>query len=212
MKKSIQEQVDYMKNYIGRKRLKGMLDKLTQEKNNEIKVLGEGAYSVVFGYKDVAIKFYKDKANMSKLYTINNQRVSSNTDLEPEKNDAEILKDLCGIDAIPELYYSNKRYIIVERITGKTIQEKIYNNEKIDKNKYNNLCEKLDNVLVKISKAGYSVEDIHGGNIMITDNGELNIVDVGLFFRSNRKVINLYNVNVRKTEDVRSEIRELISK
>ena len=72
VKKSIQEQVNYMKNYIGRKRLKGMLDKLTQEKNSEIKVLGEGAYSVVFGYKDVAIKFYKDKANMSKLYTINN--------------------------------------------------------------------------------------------------------------------------------------------
>ena len=47
---------------------------------------------------------------------------------------------------------------------------------------------------------------------MITDNGELNIVDVGLFFRSNRKAINLYNVNVRKTEDVRAEIRELISK
>ena len=210
VKKSIQEQVNYMKNYIGRKRLRGMLDKLTQEKNSEIKVLGEGTYSVVFGYKDIAIKFYKDKAYVSKLYTINNQRVSSNTDLDPEKNDAEILKDLCGIDAIPELYYSNKRYIIVERIIGKTIQEKWYNNEKIDKNKYNSLCEKLDNALVKISKAAYSVEDIHGGNIMITDNGELNIVDVGLFFRSNREAINLYNVNVRKTEDVRSEIRVLI--
>ena len=59
MKKSIQEQVDYIKNYIGRKRLKGMLDKLTQEKNSEIKVLGEGAYSVVFGYKDIVVKFYK---------------------------------------------------------------------------------------------------------------------------------------------------------
>ena len=121
MKKSIQEQVDYMKNYIGRKRLKGMLDKLTQEKNSEIKVLGEGTYSVVFGYKDIAIKFYKDKAYMSKCYVINNYKISSNTDLDPKKNDAEILKDLCGIDAIPELYYSNKRYIIVERITGKTI-------------------------------------------------------------------------------------------
>ena len=210
MKKSIQEQVDYMKNYIGRKRLKGMLDKLTQEKNSEIKVLGEGAYSVVFGYKDIAVKFYKNRSNMSKCYAINNHRVSSNTDLDPEKNDAEILKDLCSIDAIPELYYSNKRYIIVERIIGKTIQEKWYDNEKIDENKFYSLCEKLDNALVKISKAGYSVEDIHSGNIMITDNGELNIVDVGLFFRSNREAINLYNVNIRKTEDVRSEIRELI--
>ena len=210
MKKSIQEQVDYMKNYIGRKRLKGMLDKLTQEKNTEIKVLGEGAYSVVFGYKDIAIKFYKDKAYVSKLYTINNHRVSSNTDLDPEKNDAEILKDLCGIDAIPELYYSNKRYIIVERIIGKTIQEKIYDNEKIDENKYNNLCEDMNKNIINISKIGYIINDMHDGNVMITDSGKLKIIDVGLFCKSNRTQEQIYKLNMSHTEEVFGEIESLV--
>ena len=210
MKKSIQEQVDYMKNYIGRKRLKGMLDKLTQEKNSEIKVLGEGAYSVVFGYKDIAIKFYKDKAYVSKLYTINNHRVSSNTDLDPEKNDAEILKDLCGIDVIPELYYSNKRYIIMERIIGKTIQEKIDNNEKIDENKYNSLCEDMNTNSMNISKRGYIANDMHSGNVMITDSGKLKIVDVGLFFKVNRTQERIYRLNIRHTEEVIGEINSLV--
>ena len=210
MKKSIQEQVDYIKNYIGRKRLRGMLDKLTQEKNSEIKVLGEGAYSVVFGYKDIAIKFYKDKAYVSKLYTINNHRVSSNTDLDPEKNDAEILKDLCGIDAIPELYYSNKRYVIVERITGKTIQEKIYNNEKIDKNKYNNLCEDMNKNIINISKIGYIVADMHDGNVMIADSGKLKIIDVGLFYKVIRTQEQIYRLNMSHTEEVFGEIESLV--
>ena len=210
MKKSIQEQVDYMKNYIGRKRLKGMLDKLTQEKNSEIKVLGEGAYSVVFGYKDIAIKFYKDKAYVSKLYTINNHKVSSNTDLDPEKNDAEILNDLCGIDAIPELYYSNKRYIIVERIIGKTIQEKIYNNEKIDENKHNSLYEDMNKNIINISKIGYIINDMHDGNVMITDSGKLKIIDVGLFCKSNRTQEKIYRLNMSHTEEVINEINSLI--
>ena len=210
MKKSIQEQVNYMKNYIGRKRLKGMLDKLTQEKNSEIKVLGEGAYSVVFGYKDIAIKFYKDKAYVSKLYTINNQRVSSNTDLDPEKNDAEILKDLCGIDAIPELYYSNKRYIIVERIIGKTIQEKIYDNEKIDENKYNNLCEDMNKNIINISKIGYIINDMHDGNVMITDSGKLKIIDVGLFYKVIRTQERIYKLNMIRAEEVIGEIESLV--
>ena len=210
MKKSIQEQVDYMKNYIGRKRLKGMLDKLTQEKNSEIKVLGEGAYSVVFGYKDIAVKFYKDKANMSKCYVINSYKVSSNTDLEPEKNDAEILKDLRGIDAIPELYYSNKRYIIVERITGKTIQEKWYDNEKIDKNKYNNLCEDMNTNIINISKRGYIVDDMHDGNVMITDSGKLKIIDVGLFYKVNRTQERIYKLNMIRAEEVIGEIESLV--
>ena len=210
MKKSIQEQVDYMKNYIGRKRLKGMLDKLTQEKNSEIKVLGEGAYSVVFGYKDIAIKFYKDKAYVSKLYTINNHRVSSNTDLDPEKNDAEILKDLCGIDAIPELYYSNKRYIIVERIIGKTIQEKIYNNEKIDENKHNSLYEDMNKNIINISKIGYIINDMHDGNVMITDSGKLKIIDVGLFYKVIRTQEQIYRLNMSHTEEVFGEIESLV--
>ena len=210
MKKSIQEQVDYMKNYIGRKRLKGMLDKLTQEKNSEIKVLGEGAYSVVFGYKDIAVKFYKDRANMSKCYVINSYKVSSNTYLDPEKNDAEILKDLCGIDAIPELYYSNKRYIIVERIIGKTIQEKWYNNEKIDKNEYDSLYEDMNKNIINISKIGYIVDDMHDGNFMITDSGKLKIIDVGLFYKSNRTQERIYKLNMIRVEEVIGEINSLI--
>ena len=211
MKKSIQEQVNYMKNYIGRKRLKGMLDKLTQEKNSEIKVLGEGTYSVVFGYKDVAIKFYKDKANMSKCYVVNNYKVSSNTDLDPEKNDAEILKDLCGIDAIPELYYSNKRYIIVERIIGKTIQEKIYDNEKIDENKHNSLYEDMNKNIINISKIGYIINDMHDGNVMITnDSGKLKIIDVGLFYKVNRTQEQIYKLNMSHAEEVIGEINSLV--
>lgn len=210
MKKSIQDQVAYMKNYIGRKRLKGMLDKLTQEKNSEIKVLGEGAYSVVFGYKDIAVKFYKDRANMSKCYVINSCRVSRNTDLDPEKNDAEILKDLCGIDAIPELYYSNKRYIIVERIIGKTIQEKIYNNEKIDENKHNSLYEDMNKNIINISKIGYVINDMHDGNVMITDNGKLKIIDVGLFCKSNRTQEQIYKLNMSHAEEVIGEINSLV--
>ena len=210
MKKSIQEQVNYMKNYIGRKRLKGMLDKLTQEKNSEIKVLGEGAYSVVFGYKDIAVKFYKDRANMSKCYVINSYKVSSNTDLDPEKNDAEILTDLCGINAIPELYYSNKRYIIMERINGKTIQEKILSNEKIDENKYNILYEDMNKNIINISKRGYIANDMHSGNVMITDSGKLKIVDVGLFFKVNKTQEKIYRLNIRHTEEVIGEINSLV--
>ena len=89
-------------------------------------------------------------------------------------------------------------------------QEKIYDNEKIDENKYNNLCEDMNKNIINISKMGYIIDDMHNGNVMITDSGKLKIIDVGLFYKVIRTQKRIYMLNMGRAEEVIGEIESLV--
>ena len=64
--------------------------------------------------------------------------------------------------------------------------------------------------IINISKIGYIINDMHDGNVMITDSGKLKIIDVGLFCKSNRTQEKIYRLNMSHTEEVINEINSLI--
>lgn len=130
----------------------------------ELELLGSGAVSRVFGYKDYAIKVAKKK----------------------ELWDIPILKSLQGMPCIPILYATiDKKVIIMERVRGVTVYDYIYQNErgmkKVDQFIHPDFNEIYKEGLTDIIKAGYSPKDLHEANVMINQTGRPVIIDVGSF-------------------------------
>lgn len=123
--------------------------------------LGEGDNSVVYGYKDYAIKVFK-----SNCY---------------HANDFNILKELQDCPAYPTLYYGVKNdtynYIVMERINGKSFFEDCVN---INDEWYSKMKEFLYHAL----KQNVVPRDIHLNNVLI-DGNQIRIIDVGNYYHWN---------------------------
>ena len=57
---------------------------------------------------------------------------------------------------------------------------------------------------------GYIIDDMHNGNVMITDSGKLKIIDVGLFYKVIRTQEKIYRLNISRAEEVIEEIERLV--
>lgn len=127
-----------------------------------IDILGEGSFARVYSYKNYAIKYYIDDCNM----------------------DGKILEEIGNSQWFPKLYFYNDNFMVVEKIDGINVEDLMYDSnynysnydfepisdETVDKELYPLLNEK-----------GYIPGVIHSENVMITPEGRLVIVDVGLF-------------------------------
>jgi RIO-like serine/threonine protein kinase len=130
----------------------------------ELQTIGRGSFGKVYGYKDYAIKRLFDETN--------------------EKNrDIAVLKDISHLECIPTLYATiDNKLLISERIYGKTVE--MYSSD--ISNPYNiddRIIEDWHNALFSVIREGYSPDDVHENNVMISRDGELKIVDVGWFFK-----------------------------
>ena len=93
------------------------------------------------------------------------------------KEEADIYKELQGIDYYPSVYESGTNYIVMDFIEGLTFFECITNGKKITPN---HICE-VDYALSLARDRGLNPSDIHLRNILITSQGEVKLIDVARF-------------------------------
>ena len=93
------------------------------------------------------------------------------------KEEAEIYKELQGIDYYPSGYDSGANYIVMDFIEGLTFFECITNGKKITPNHIN----EVDYALSLAIDRGLNPSDIHLRNIFITSQGEVKLIDVARF-------------------------------
>ncbi|WJJ55313.1 hypothetical protein QB910_000069 [Dabrowskivirus KKP3916] len=124
-----------------------------------IKKLGSGANGEVFEIFGFAVKFFRDGSR-----------------------DPYILEKLQGHPMFPKLYaYSKGEFMIVERICGETCDE-AYKLNKLNKSNIKRSWK--DNVMSCfefVKERNILCFDLHPGNVMLTNNGEFVIIDVGEF-------------------------------
>lgn len=145
---------------------------------SDFQKIGSGSYGTVYGYKDYAIKL------------IYNEDDGVNRDIE-------VLKDISHLPFIPTLYaIINNKVLISERIYGKTVE--MYTCRK--ENPYNideRILDEWHNCLFTIIREGYSPDDLHENNVMISRDGRIKIVDVGWFFKHGQEPNHYNETSVR---------------
>lgn len=134
--------------------------------------LGQGAYGEVYGYKDYAIKSIFEYS-------------------EYGCNDIAVLKDISHLDCIPTLYaIIDEDTIIVERVKGYTVRSYV----DIVGNPFginHDIIEQWECALLDILNLGYSPYDLHTSNVMINEDGDLKIVDVGHFRKHHQSDVHI---------------------
>ena len=170
-------------NPISSSDLTELVKMINSKEIRQLASLGSGGFGEVWEYKDYAIKY---------LYDLNREDYSNwIVDEENfEATDTKVLKRLQGYDFVPKFYsVIDKRYLIIEKIEGETVDDYTY----VPRNESNNyinpeFIEKYKESLRTILKIGYMPNDLHKGNVMIRkDSGLPVIVDVGLFYKNEIK-------------------------
>ena len=142
-----------------------------------IEKLGEGGMGVVYKAKDsrldriVVLKF---------LHTMVSINPQANKRFIREAKTASSLDhtNICTIYEIDETE-KNQIYIVMAYYQGKTLKE-IIKNGPLDKDRAVNIVLEIAGGLAKANKAGIINRDIKPGNIIITDDGTVKIIDFGL--------------------------------
>lgn len=131
---------------------------------DELEILGEGTYGIVYEYYGFAIKKIYDKYNT---------------------RDADILRDLHHLDCLPKLYaIINDEIIVSEKINGRTVGYYYDKGLKFDVSE--TIVDDWENALFKIIEEGYTPNDLHDENVMICEkSGDVIIIDVGCFYKHN---------------------------
>lgn len=137
-------------------RVKGLVG--TQTISEELNPLGEGLSGRVFGIGDFAVKVYKDRSK--------------------ERNDNRMLSYLEQDPFFPKLVYNDdQNFMIVERINGVTLSQYLKQGGKVTSNHR----DQIDKLVEGLYKKRVLPSDLHLNNIMIDENEQLKIVDVGRF-------------------------------
>lgn len=163
--------------------------------------LGAGNSGTVYKIlTDYAVKIYKNKRN----------------DLI-QVNDGDILKDLEGNNMFPKVFYNkNGEYLIREHVEGVTLE--FLSNGLRDglinlniEEFYLELESKLIDMVDYCFANNYIPADIREANIIVRNDGEISIIDVGMFekFSTDVNDENYYNDRLLRIEY--SELMDAIS-
>jgi serine/threonine protein kinase len=127
------------------------------------KKLGEGAFGKVFATKGSAVKVGKGKEGKSSL-----------------ANELKILKEIQRIKSAPKLLGSGKGYLALKKFEGSPL----YSKENLAKIKSDPtfadyIFRKIVEAIGALHRKNVAQRDLHGGNIFITKNYQVKILDYG---------------------------------
>ncbi|MFS0905748.1 hypothetical protein AB3N02_22130 [Priestia aryabhattai] len=143
----------------------------TKAFKNELEELGSGHFGNVYAYKDYAIKVI--------------HRPSS------RNRDIEVAKEICHLPFVPTMYADIDREVIIyERIEGTTLSKYLGNDTGNSLNIDENTITQFEKQMYEIIRLGWSPDDLHTENIMITNEGKLIFVDLGYFVKHNKDYCN----------------------
>jgi RIO-like serine/threonine protein kinase len=143
---------------------------------NRYPLLGEGLSGQVFSFEDYAVKVYKEDCS--------------------EKNDYLMLANLEQHPLFPTLHYQTENFMVVDQVKGYTLAQLRDAGYKLKDNQFR----QLEKVVEECYAANIIPHDIHLNNIMLDEQGNIKIIDVGRFFYSDHK------------EDYQDKIREDLDK
>ncbi len=135
------------------------------EEFNEKYRIGMGGYSNVYLFKGYAVKVYTDK-----YYPL-----GLKIDKEPLRDtDGEFLLQLNGISIFPKVYaHVNDKFTVMEYIKGKSAYHGCNFNLNYMKDLYLGFSESF--------QRGLLPSDLHIQNILVDENGNPKVIDVGNF-------------------------------
>lgn len=134
--------------------------------NNQLdqrhRLLGEGLSGKVYEFENYAVKVFKDDYS--------------------EKEDAAILNRLAGHAAFPTIHYREDRFMIVDKVSGYTLGQALKAGEKVNQR----LFDQIEAAVERCYREGIIPDDLHLNNIMVDQDGQVKIVDVGRFFHTDQ--------------------------
>jgi serine/threonine protein kinase len=139
-------------------------------------LLGEGLSGQVFSFEDFAVKVYKEDFS--------------------EKDDHKMLDLLDVHPLFPKLHFQNEKFMVVDQVKGYTLAQLRDAGYKLKDAQFR----QLEQTIEECYASGIIPHDIHLNNIMLDENGNVKIIDVGRFFYSDHK------------EDYQEKIREDLDK
>jgi serine/threonine protein kinase len=126
-------------------------------------LLGEGLSGQVFSFEDYAVKVYKEDFS--------------------EKDDHLMLANLDAHPLFPKLHFQNEKFIVVDQVNGYTLAQLRDAGYKLKDAQFR----QLEKAIEECYASGIIPHDIHLNNIMLDQNGNVKIIDVGRFFYSDHK-------------------------
>lgn len=124
------------------------------------KKLGQGAFGTVYSSKGVAVKVAHSKG-MSQL-----------------QNEIEMLKEVRGSRVAPNLLGTGKGYAAIQKFEGKPLNE--YLKKIKDEPVFADyIFRRIVEAVGSLHRKNVAQRDLHAGNIFITDNYEVKILDYG---------------------------------
>lgn len=139
-------------------------------------LLGEGLSGQVFSFEDYAVKVYKEDFS--------------------ENDDHKMLTNLNAHPLFPNLHFQNDKFMVVDQVKGYTLAQLRDAGYKLKDAQFR----QLEQTIEECYASGIIPHDIHLNNIMLDENGNVKIIDVGRFFYSDHK------------EDYQEKIREDLEK
>jgi serine/threonine protein kinase len=124
------------------------------------RLLGEGLSGKVYEFEQYAVKVFKTDPS--------------------EKGDAVLLAELQEHPAFPTLYYKEDQFMIVDKVSGYTLGQALKAGEKLTERQFS----QIEAAIERCYGQGIIADDLHLNNIMIDQDGQVKIVDVGRFFHT----------------------------
>ncbi|WP_368263224.1 protein kinase domain-containing protein [Clostridium disporicum] len=146
-----------------------------QDYSEVLDFVGEGYSSTVYAYDDLAVKVFNDKKELMMDDYFSNE-------------DYKVLEKLQNSPYFQTLYaYKPNKYMVMEFVEGISLKNL---DEELEKGSINlNVLEfrnhytKQIKEILEFCKSQMIIpKDLHAGNIIIKDNGDIKIIDVGLFY------------------------------
>jgi len=145
-----------------------------QDYSEILDFVGEGYSSTVYTYDDLAVKVFNDKQPLIEDYFSN--------------EDYKVLEKLQNSPYFQTLYaYKPNKYMVMEFVDGIPLN---HLDEELEKGTINlNVLEfrnhytkQIKEVLEFCKSKKIIPKDLHAGNIIVNENGDIKIIDVGLFY------------------------------
>lgn len=116
----------------------------------------------------------------------------STTDVQVHIPDYEVLKALGDMPNVPKLLAYSDECCVLSRMPGTTL-------DKVDieilKRHRDRILEAVKTFAEKAKEAGFIINDVHTGNVLITNDGDIGIIDFNAYIETQYALDLMFNIN-----------------
>lgn len=160
--------------------------------NIKFKYLSKGSYAKTYYFVIKDSEYLKSGEYVIK-YFVDPEDYMSNLEIN-------YLKKLSKYGLIPEIFYINKKFIVMKYIRGVALDSFLKTDslgrtvsDELSVDDINSILTKVAKLIRHWHKLGFSHNDLHDGNILITESGKIYLIDpksdeMGRLYSPNRDI------------------------